>query len=88
MAMNKNNTPEIIDTYEGYNLYEEGNGYYVAKSDFPIYVDHISFFENSYCIQTSQESITGHSDWQDCQDEVEEALEAAQHFLKEVGGHL
>ena len=88
MGMNKNNTPEIIDSYEGYNLYEDGDGYYTAKSDFPIYVDYISFFENSYCIQTSQESITGYSDWQDCQDEVEEALEAAQHFLKEVSGHL
>ena len=88
MGMNKNNTPEIIDSYEGYNLYDEGNGYYIAKSGFPIYVDHISFFENSYSIQTSQESITSYSDWQDCQDEVEESLEAARHFLKEISGHL
>ena len=87
MAMNKNNTPEIIDSYEGYNLYKDAYGGYTASRKFTLFVDYISLFDDSYCIELKRD-IVNYSDWEDCQDEVKEALEVAQHFLKEVGGHL
>lgn len=87
MAMNKNNTPEIIDSYEGFNLYKDGNGDYVAKSNLSLFVDYISFFDGSYCIELKG-NIVNSSDWEDCQDEMEEALEVAKHFLNKVAGHL
>jgi len=87
MAMNKNNTPEIIDSYEGFNLYKDGNGDYIAKNNLSLFVDYISFFDGSYCIELKG-NIVNYSDWEDCQDEMEEALEVAKHFLNKVAGHL
>lgn len=87
MSMNKNNTPEIIDSYEGYNLYKDTYGGYIAKHDFPLYVESISFSDDSYRIEL-EESITDYSDWKRCQNRVEEAFEVAEHFLSKVAGHL
>ena len=84
MGMNQNNTPEIIDSYEGYNLYKDTYGRYIAKHDFPLYVESISFSDDSYCIELKG-GIVNYSDCEDCQDEVKEALEAVEHFQEVIG---
>lgn len=83
MGMNQSNTPEIIDSYEGYNLYKDTYGRYIAKHDFPLYVESISFSDDSYCIEL-EELITDYSDWNRCQNRVEEAFEVAEHFLEVI----
>lgn len=84
MTANENNTPEIIDSYEGYDLYKESYGDYTASRKFTLFVDYISLFDDSYCIELKG-GIVNYSDWEDCQDEVKEALEAVEHFQEVIG---
>lgn len=84
MTENENNTSEIIDSYEGYDLYKESYGDYTAECSFSLFVDHISFFDGSYCIELKGD-IVNYSDWEDCQDEIEKALEVVEHFQEVIG---
>lgn len=83
MNTNENNTPEIIDSYELYNLYRDSNGFLTAEREYSLYVEDISFFDNSFSIQIN-ESITNYSDWEDCRDEVEEAFRVAEYFQEVI----
>jgi len=73
------NTATVIDSFGFFTLYKNDDGSYVANNKYPAFVDHIDFFDGSFSIETDG-PVVGYSDWDDCKEEMEEALEAAYHF--------
>lgn len=79
MNPEQNNTATVIDSFESFTLYKNDDGSYVAKHKYPVFVDCIDFFDGSFFIEVD-DPVVGYSDWDDCKEEMEEALEAAYHF--------
>ena len=79
MNLKQDNTATVIDSFEAFTLYKNDDGSYIANNKYPAFVDHIDFFDGSFSIETDG-PVVGYSDWDDCKEEMEEALEAAYHF--------
>lgn len=79
MNPEQENTATVIDSFGAFTLYKNDDGSYVASREYPIFVEYIDFFDDSFSIEIDG-PVVGYSDWEDCRGEMEEALEAAEHF--------
>jgi len=75
----QDNTATVIDRFEDFTLYKSDYGSYIAKHKYPVFVDYIDFFDGTFSIEVDG-PVVGYSDWENCKEKMEEALEAAYHF--------
>lgn len=79
MNPEQENTATVIDSFKNFTLYKNDDGFYIAKHKYPVFVDHIEFICGTFYIKADG-PVVGYYDWEHCKEEMEEALEAAEHF--------